>query len=263
MRSVPGAVATGSLLARRSTLVGRLNPVATAPGTDLAIAGCAPPPYVNVNRTDEDSTLTLTKSIAAIAALFLVSVNAFAQDKSTAAIKGRVRVEKGSPAGVAVIVRQAEREITRVATDKKGEFVVAHLAPGVYGLTFRKPGLAVGSIENIELKKGQTRTLGDRLYLAIDEGSIAFIRGSVFTDAGRSVAGVKVELARIVGENSTQKLDSRITGETGEFVFRVPPDVARYRLTLKGDGGQPISRDVEVESAAIYRVALTLKPNPK
>ncbi|PYS41894.1 MAG: hypothetical protein DMF71_10375, partial [Acidobacteria bacterium] len=106
-------------------------------------------------------------------------------------------------------------------------------------------------------------TLGDRLYLAIDEGSIAFIRGSVFTDAGRSVAGVKVELARIVGENSTQKLDSRITGETGEFVFRVPPDVARYRLTLKGDGGQPISRDVEVESAAIYRVALTLKPNPK
>ena len=207
--------------------------------------------------------MALIKSIAAVAALFFVFVSAFAQDKSTGAIKGKVRVEKGSPAGVEVIVRQAEREITRGTTDKKGDFVVARLAACVYGLTFRKPGLAVGSIENIEVKKGQTRSLGDRLILTVDEGSIAFIRGSVFTDEGRSVPGVKVELARIVGENSTQKLDSRITGETGEFVFRVPPDVAKYRLTLKAEGGQPISKDVEVESAAIYRVALTLKPNPK
>ena len=161
-----------------------------------------------------------------------------------------------------MIVRQGDRELIRVKTDRNGDFTLPGLAPGFYGVTFRKPGLSVGTIEGVEVKAGKTRSL-TRLILSIDEGSIAFIRGSVFTDAGRSVAGVKVELARIVGENSTQKLDSRITGETGEFVFRVPPDVARYRLTLKGDGGQPISRDVEVESAAIYRVALTLKPNPK
>ena len=207
--------------------------------------------------------MTPIKSIAAAALLLLLSFACLAQDKTTGAIKGKVRVEKGSPADVAVILHQGEREVTRTATDKKGDFVIARIAPGVYGVTLRKSGLSVGSIEPVEVKAGKTRTLGDHLVLSIDEGSIAFIRGSVFTDAGRSVAGVKVELARIVGENSTQKLDSRITGETGEFVFRVPPDVARYRLTLKGDGGQPISRDVEVESAAIYRVALTLKPNPK
>jgi len=200
---------------------------------------------------------------AAAALLLLLSFACLAQDKTTGAIKGKVRVEKGSPADVAVILRQGEREVTRTATDKKGDFVIARIAPGVYGVTLRKPGLSVGSIEPVEVKAGKTRTLGDRLVLSIDEGSIAFIRGSVFTQGGRSVPGVRVELARIVGESSTQKIDFRITGETGEFVFRLPPDAAKYRLTLKADGVEPASQEVAVDSAAVYRVAFTAKPLPK
>src|SRR5436853_6805081 len=129
-----------------------------------------------------------------IGVLFVFAIPNLAQDKSTGAIKGKVRVEKGSPGGVAVIVRQADREVTRTTTDKKGDFIVSHVAAGIYGLTFRKPGLSVGSIENVEVRAGKTRSLGDRLVLSIDEGSIAFIRGSVFNDAGRSVPGVRVEL---------------------------------------------------------------------
>ncbi len=207
--------------------------------------------------------MTPIRSIAAVAVLLLLSLACLAQDKTTGAIKGKVRVEKGSPAGVAVILRQGEREVTRTTTDKKGEFVLAHIAPGVYGVTLRKPGLSVGSLEDIEVKGGKTRALGDRLILSVDEGSIAFIRGSVFTEAGRSVPGVRVDLARIVAENSTQKIDFRITGETGEFVFRLPPDAAKYRLTLRADGIEPASKDVEVDSAAVYRVAFTAKPIPK
>jgi len=207
--------------------------------------------------------MTPIRSIAAVAVLLLLSLACLAQDKTTGAIKGKVRVEKGSPAGVAVILRQGEREVTRTTTDKKGEFVLAHIAPGVYGVTLRKPGLSVGSLEDIEVKGGKTRALGDRLILSVDEGSIAFIRGSVFTEAGRSVPGVRVDLARIVAENSTQRIDFRITGETGEFVFRLPPDPAKYRLTLRADGIEPASKDVEVDSAAVYRVAFTAKPIPK
>ena len=207
--------------------------------------------------------MRLIKASFTFSLLFLLSVTCLAQDKTSGAIKGKVRVEKGSPAGVAVILRQGEREVTRTTTDKKGDFVIARVAPGVYGVTLRKPGLSVGSIEPVEVKAGKTRTLGDRLILSVDEGSIAFIRGSVFTEAGRSVPGVRVELARIVAENSMQKIDFRITGETGEFVFRLPPEAARYRLTLKGDGLEPASKDVAVDSAAVYRVALTVKPNPK
>ncbi|MDX6577256.1 MAG: Carboxypeptidase regulatory-like domain [Blastocatellia bacterium] len=202
------------------------------------------------------------KTTFATALLLLISVAGLAQDKGTASIKGKVRVEKGSPSGVSVVLLQGDREVTRVATDKKGEFTIAHITPGLYTVTFRKPGLAVNSIANLDLKSGQRRLLHD-LVLGIDEGSIAFLRGSVFTESGRSVPGVRVELARIVAENSLQKIDSRITGETGEFVFRVSPETARYRVTVKADKAEPVSKDVEVDSAVVYRVALILKPVPK
>ena len=97
------------------------------------------------------------------------------------------------------------------------------------------------------------------MILGIDEGSLAFVRGSVFTESGLSVPNVRVEIARVTSEKSIEKLDSRITGETGEFVFRLPPDVAKYRVTLKADGAESNSRDVEIDGAAIYRVALTYK----
>jgi hypothetical protein len=199
------------------------------------------------------------KFIAAVALLLLASIAGTAQEKNTAAIKGKVRVEKGSPAGVAVLLLQGEREVTRTMTDKRGDFVLSRITPGSYSVKFRKPGLSVGTIDDVSVKAGQTRTLGDRLYLTIDEGSIAFIRGSVFTEDGRSVPGVRIDLVRIIDEKSVQKLDSRMTGETGEFVFRLPPDAARYRLTLKADGAESVSKEVEVESAVVYRVALTYK----
>jgi len=202
------------------------------------------------------------KAGSATLLLLLVAVASMAQDKGTATVKGKVKVEQGSPSGVSVILLQDDREITRVATDKRGEFTLAHISPGLYTVTFRKPGLAVGSIPNLDLKGGQKRVLHD-LVLGIDEGSIAFLRGSVFTESGRSVPGVRIELARVVAENTLQKIDARVTGETGEFVFRLSPETAKYRVTVKADGLQPVSKDVEVDSAAVYRVALTVKPVPK
>ena len=206
--------------------------------------------------------MRLIKASSVSAMLLLLSVACLAQDKTTGAIRGKVRVEQGSPSGVAVILLQDDREVTRVVTDKKGDFTIAHIAPGLYSVTFRKLGLAVGSISGLDVKAGKTRALHD-LVLGIDDGSIAFLRGSVFTESGRSVPGVRVELVKVIDENSVQKIDARITGETGEFVFRLSPEPAKYRLTVKADGAQPASKDVEVDSAAVYRVALTLKPMPK
>jgi hypothetical protein len=181
-----------------------------------------------------------------------------AQDKSSAAIKGKVSVERGSPSGVGVTLIQGEQEVAQTATGKKGDFVLSHIVPGTYRVKFRKPGLAVGTIDDVQLTAGQTRTFKD-LTLKIDEGSITFIRGSVFSEDGRSVPGVRVDLARILNENEVQKMDSRITGETGEFVFRLTPDEGKYRVILKADGVEPSSKDVDVEMAAVYRVALTYK----
>ncbi|MBD0370256.1 MAG: carboxypeptidase regulatory-like domain-containing protein [Pyrinomonadaceae bacterium] len=206
------------------------------------------------------------KSIAAaVFVLFVLAASAAiaAQDKTTGSIKGRVRVETGKPSGVAVIVRQGEREITHGVTDSKGEFTVNGLQPGVYSVTFRKPGLSVGTVNNVEVRAGKVRPLGDRLVLTIDEGSIAFLKGSVFDLSGRSVPGARVDLARIEADGSAKKIADRITTETGQFAFRLPPEKARYRVTVKAGGAQDATQEITIDDAVVYRIALTLEPAQK
>jgi hypothetical protein len=207
--------------------------------------------------------LRFNKPLLALAIIVAVSAVVCAQDKTTGAIKGKVRVETGTPAGITVIVRRGETEVTRGTTDKNGEFLVERLQPGIYGVTLRKTGLSIGTMEDIEVKAGKIRKLGDRLILTIDEGSIAFISGSVFNAEGRSVPNAKVELAKIFEDGRVKKIDGRLTTETGSFKFRLSPEAAKYRVTLKLEGDDSVSKDVEVDGAAIYRVALSLPPLPK
>src|SRR5687767_2568173 len=204
--------------------------------------------------------MRFNKSPFVLAIVLFAAGIAVGQDKSLGAIKGKVRVETGTPGGVTVLVRRGEVEVTRATTDKNGDFVVSRLTPGKYGLTFRKPGLSIGSMEDIEVKAGKTRSLGDRLILTIDEGSIAFLSGAVFNADGRSVANAKVELARILEDGTTKKIDGRVTTETGSFKFRLAPDPGKYRVSVKTDGAEPVSKDVEIDGAAVYRVALSLPP---
>ncbi|HEU4834959.1 MAG TPA: carboxypeptidase-like regulatory domain-containing protein [Pyrinomonadaceae bacterium] len=203
------------------------------------------------------------KSLFVLTAILVCAVAAMAQDKTLGSIKGKVRVETGTPAGVTVVVRRGEAEVTRSTTNKDGDFLVSKLTPGIYGLTFRKPGLSIGSIEDVEVKAGKTRSLGDRLVLTIDEGSIAFLSGSVFSADGRSVPNAKVELSRILEDGSTKKIDGRITTETGSFKFRLSPEPGKYRVSVKPDGVEPITKDVDIDGAAVYRIALNLPAKPK
>ncbi len=211
--------------------------------------------------------MRFNKSLFVVTIAFLTALSsgiiALGQDKTLGAVKGKVRVETGTPADVTVVVRRGETEVTRATTNKNGEFQVSKLTPGVYGLTFRKPGLSIGSIEDVEVKAGKTRSLGDRLVLTIDEGSIAFLSGSVFTANGRSVPNAKVELSRIMDDGTTKKIDGRITTETGSFKFRLSPDPGKYRVSVKPDGGEPITKDVDIDGAAVYRVALSLPAKPQ
>ena len=200
------------------------------------------------------------KTLFVLAITIFAASTAAAQDKTLGAIKGKVRVETGTPAGVTVVVRRGETEVTRGSTGKDGDFLISKLTPGTYGLTFRKAGLSVGTIEDVEVKAGKTRSLGDRLVLTIDEGSIAFLSGSVFNADGRSVPNAKVELSRILEDGTTKKIDGRITTETGSFKFRLSPDPGKYRVSVKAEGADPVTKDVEIDGAAVYRVALNLPP---
>lgn len=203
--------------------------------------------------------MRVSKSILVILVGIMFAGSAFAQDKITGGVKGKVRVETGTPGGVAVIVRQGDVEVAQGVTAKNGEFELKGLKPGRYGITLRKAGLSVGTKENIDVKAGKPRSLGDHLFLAIDEGSIAFIRGSVFNEDGRSMPNVKIELARVEADGSVRKMDGRVTNETGSFVFRLAPENGKYRITAKASGGEPVSKDVDVDGAAVYRIAISIK----
>ena len=200
------------------------------------------------------------KTLFVLAITLVAAGLAVGQDKSLGAIKGKVRVETGTPGDVTVVVRRGETEVARSTTNKNGDFLVSRLTPGIYGLTFRKTGLSIGTIEDVEVKAGKTRSLGDRLILTIDEGSIAFLSGSVFNAVGRSVPGAKVELSRILEDGTTKKIDGRITTETGSFKFRLSPEPGKYRVSVKTDASEPVTKDVDVDGAAVYRVALNLPP---
>lgn len=207
--------------------------------------------------------MSFPKSFSLLLLVLLMATAATAQESATGGVKGKVGVESGSASDITVTVRQGEREVARAATDRKGSFRILGLAPGVYSMTFSRSGLNTGTLSRVEVRAGKVRDLGDKLILAIDEGSLAFLRGSVFDSVGKSVRGARVELARVAADGTAKKLDGRLTNESGQFVFRLTPDAATYRVTVKIDGAEPASKDVEIDGAAIYRVALSLKPAAK
>lgn len=190
-----------------------------------------------------------------------VAPSAGAQTSKPGAIKGKVRGEEGgSVEGVTVTARQGERDVASAQTNRKGEFAITNLPAGAYGLSFRKPGLRVGTMQNVVVEAGKTRSLRDRLYLPVDEGSIAFLRGSVFDTNGRSVPNAQIEISRLQPDGTARRFDARLTDSKGSFDFRLATQYGTYRVTARHPRAEPVSKDVEVESAMTYRVALTLRP---
>ncbi len=187
-------------------------------------------------------------------------LTATAQSRATGNIKGKVRVESGGAGtneGIKVVARQSETDMATTTTNRKGEFVLGNLKPGVYTVIFR-PGQGSVIIDNVEVQAGKTRTLRERT-LPVDIGSIAFLRGSVFNAAGLSVAGARVEVERIEAGGRLQNIGGYVTNSLGEFAFRLPPATAKYRVTARPPGGgSPVSKEVEVDGAYVYRVALSL-----
>lgn len=192
--------------------------------------------------------------LIAIIVVSLVSVSLSSAQSGGA--KGKVRNTKGdSLAGVEVTARLDGKDIKSVKTDSKGFFQMTGLTPGTYNFLFEKNGFASGVKYGVQIKN-DVKDLGDRLILAVDSGSLVLINGSVFDQDGRSVTGAKVELVKISG-GEERKLSTQFTNISGEFTFRQPDGTATYRLTatLKG---VTASKEITVEGAARYRLALTL-----
>jgi hypothetical protein len=185
------------------------------------------------------------------------SAIAFSQD--TGGIKGKVRTTRGNAiSGVTITARQNGEDVKSVASDGGGKFVLENLKTGIYNIVFTKNGYSSGLKYDVEVRKGKVGDLGDRLILTVDQGTQVIIKGSVFSEDGRSVSGAEVKIERISENGSAKKIGSIYTNVSGEFTFRQPEGAAKFRVTASAKGASA-SKEVEVSSAAIYRLAITLK----
>jgi hypothetical protein len=194
------------------------------------------------------------KLIVAVLTVMLSTAFAFAQ---SGGVKGKVKSNRG--AGIpnaSVTARQSGKDIKTVRADAKGSFQLTGLQSGVYSLVFDADGFQSGLLQGVEVKGG-VRDLGDRLILMPDQGTQVIINGSVFYKEGVSLGGAKVEIERQNADGSWKKVTTLYTTIQGEFTFRQPEAAAKFRITAKYKGAEG-SKEVEVNTAAIYRLAITL-----
>lgn len=198
----------------------------------------------------------LKQSVLLACVFALASLAAFGQ--STGSVKGKVRTPRGGGIeGATVTARQKGDDIKTVTTDSKGEFVMDGLESGLYNFVFTKNGYGAGTLYNIEVKKNKITELPNRLILTTDQGTQVIVKGSVFNQNGVSLYGVKVEIARISDGGEAKKVGTGYTSEAGEFTFRFPEGTAKFRVTATAKGVSA-SKEISVDNAAIYRLAITL-----
>ncbi len=186
-------------------------------------------------------------------------LTAYAQN--TGGAKGKVRNLRGdSLSGATVTARLNSRDLATATTNGKGEFVITGLEPGVYNFVFDAKGYATGIKYGVEVKSGKTRDLGGNLILMVDRGSKVVIQGSVFFKDGTSVTAAKVTVDKISSEGGTKRLGTGYTNVSGEFTFSQPEGRAKYRITATYKDSTA-SKEIEVETAAIYRTAISLDIN--
>lgn len=194
-------------------------------------------------------------------AVFLFTIcclPAIAYSQSTGGAKGKIRNSRGDAiVGVSVTARLDSKDVSTVKSNAKGEFKIEGLEPGVYKFVFDAPGYASAVSNSTEVRRGKTVDLGDRLILLVDKGTLVIIQGSVFFKDGTSVTGAKVEVEKINADGTTRSFPAVWTNVAGEFTFRQPEGHGKYRFTAKYKD-KSAGKEIEVESAAVYRHAITL-----
>jgi len=219
---------------------------------------CRSPHGVRASFSQLRRALT-TCGLLQLSVLFLLAATSFAQ--TTGGVKGKVRNSRGDGiAGATVTARQNSNDIKTATANSKGEFVLDGLDAGVYNFVIDAKGYAAAIRYNFEVQKGKTRSLGESLMLFVDRGSLVIIQGSVFFKDGTSAAGTEVRIDRVEADGSVKNITTVYTTISGEFSIRRPEGKAKYRFTAKYKD-TTASREIEVETAAIYRTAVSLPVN--
>lgn len=188
--------------------------------------------------------------------LFGLAESAMAQ---TGAVKGKVKELDGkSLEGVLVIATSAKNKADKFETtsDAKGDFEFTSLPAGDYSFSFEKKGYKTFLSRNLTVTGGETLKLRTVVELKRDEAPYSLIRGAVFYDQGYSLPNAGVKIERIDGKRFKEE---KLSGEGGQFTFRLKAEKAKYRVTAFANGFQSASTEIEIEGDEIRNIALTLQ----
>jgi hypothetical protein len=197
-------------------------------------------------------TISLLSLLAAVGA-------ASAQEPASGGVKGKVRdANDRGLAEVSITARRDGGDVAKTVSGPKGDFRITGLKSGRYDFVFEKRGYTGGVKSNVEVIAGDVRDLGGNLVMGVDEGSLVLVRGSIFDQTGRSVGDVKVEMFRTTSDGKLKRLGTQYSNYSGDFAFRQPEGTQTLRFVASYEG-QRIAKDLEVSSAGIYRLALTVE----
>ena len=198
---------------------------------------------------------TLSRLIALL--VLVMAMSATTAYGQAGGLKGKVRTNSGQAiSGAVVTITQGGKDIRSARSDSAGVFQMNGLEAGTYTLRVEAKGYASGTLFGVEVKN-KVKDLGDKLFLSVDQGSQVILRGSVFFKEGTSVTRAKVELEKVGADGATERIGSAETSVSGEFVFRLAPGAATYRVTAKYKDAKAV-KDISVENPAVYRVAVSL-----
>jgi uncharacterized membrane protein len=205
--------------------------------------------------------MKLTIRYALVLSLVLLfSLSALAGVQS-GAVKGKVKELDGKALeGVLVTATNAKNKADKHETtsDAKGDFEFTKLPGGDYSFSFEKKGYKTFLSRNLTVVDGETLKLRSVIELKRDEAPYAAIRGAVFYGPGYSMPNASVTIERIDGGKKFK--DEKVSGEGGQFTFRLKAEKAKYRVTATARGYEPASTEIEIEGDEIRNIALTLQP---
>ena len=188
--------------------------------------------------------------------LFSTAVGAAAQ---TGLVKGKVKEEGGKTLEEVLVqatnVRNKDDK-HQVKSDSKGDFEFSGLPAGDYSFSLEKQGYKTFVTRKLAVIGGETLRLTAELKREGEPFSL--IRGAVLNGVGYSMPNATVLLERIDGGRKFKQ--EKVSGEAGQFVFRLKAEKAKYRVTANARGFQSASAEIEIESDEVRNIALTLQP---
>jgi hypothetical protein len=156
---------------------------------------------------------------------------------------------------VQVISTRNKEDKREAKTDSKGDFELAGLPAGDYSFSFEKQGYKTFLTRKLAVVGGETLKVSAELKREGEPFSL--IRGAVLYGAGYSLPNASVTIERIDGGKKFKQ--EKVSGEGGQFVFRLKAEKAKYRITANARGFHPASTEIEIESDEVRNIALTLQ----